>query len=59
MNYHPESLACAIPLLLQGLSNPEVATAATMALKDVTRETLDHVEPFVPQILLACQVKKK
>ncbi|KAL4235994.1 Importin-13 [Mactra antiquata] len=55
MNCHPESLQCAIPLLLQGLGNPEVATAATMALKDVTRETLDHIEPYTPQILHACQ----
>ncbi|XP_053395746.1 importin-13-like [Mercenaria mercenaria] len=55
MNYHPQSLSCAIPLLLQGLGNPEVAMAATMALKDVTRETLEHIQPFVPQILQACQ----
>ncbi|XP_060584457.1 importin-13-like, partial [Ruditapes philippinarum] len=55
MNCHPQSLPCAIPLLLQGLSNPEVAMAATMALKDVTRETLEHIQPYVPQILQACQ----
>lgn len=57
MNYHPQSLSCAIPLLLQGLGNPEVAMAATMALKDITRETLEHIQPFVPQILPACQVR--
>lgn len=55
MNYHPQSLSCAIPLLLQGLGNPEVAMAATMALKDIIRETLEHIQPFVPQILPACQ----
>lgn len=55
MNCHPESLGCAIPLLLEGLGNPEVATAASMALKDITRETLDHIQPYVPQILQACQ----
>ncbi|XP_050405751.1 importin-13 [Patella vulgata] len=55
MNYHPESLCCVIPLLLQGLGNSEVATAATMALKDVSRENLDHMQPFAYQILSASQ----
>ena len=56
MSCHPQSLVAAIPLLLQGLENPEVATAATMALKDLTRENLEHIEPFIPQILASCQV---
>lgn len=57
INCHPHTLNAAIPLLLQGMENPEVATAATMALKDVTRENLEHIQPFIPQILSACQVK--
>ena len=56
MNCHPENLGCIIPLILQGLGNTEVATAATMALKDVSRENLDHMQPYTGQILSACQV---
>ncbi|XP_041359281.1 importin-13-like [Gigantopelta aegis] len=55
MNCHPENLGCIIPLILQGLGNSEVATAATMALKDVSRENLDHMQPYTGQILSACQ----
>ncbi|XP_067677743.1 importin-13-like isoform X2 [Haliotis asinina] len=55
MNCHPDSLGCVIPLILQGLGNSEVATAATMALKDVTRENLDHIHPFAHNILVASQ----
>ncbi|KAH3721182.1 importin-13-like [Dreissena polymorpha] len=55
MSYHPQSLQVAIPLLLQGVANTEAAQAATMALKDITLENLDHIRPFVPQILRACQ----
>ena len=56
MSCHPESLGCAIPLLLQGIGNPEVAMPATMALKDVTRENLDHIQPYIQQILQASKV---
>ena len=56
MSCHPECLGCAIPLLLQGIGNPEVAMPATMALKDVTRENLDHIRPYIQQILTACKV---
>ncbi|XP_064604586.1 importin-13-like [Liolophura sinensis] len=56
LSYHPNCLGCVIPLLLQGMENPEVATAATMALKDVTRETLDHIHPYSHQILSSCKV---
>ncbi|WAR23427.1 IPO13-like protein [Mya arenaria] len=55
MSYHPQSLTTAIPLLLQGLESPEAAQAASMALKDITRENLDHIRPYVHQILQACQ----
>lgn len=55
MSCHPECLGCAIPLLLQGIGNPEVAMPATMALKDVTRENLDHIKPYIQQILTACK----
>ena len=56
MNNHPEILSCVLPLVLQGLGNSKVGTAATMALKDITRESLDHIRPFIPQILSTSQV---
>lgn len=55
MNSHPEILTCVLPLVLQGLNNSKVGTAATMALKDITRESLDHIRPFIPQILSTSQ----
>ncbi|PVD35776.1 hypothetical protein C0Q70_02739 [Pomacea canaliculata] len=42
-------------IVLQGLSNSKVGTAATIALKDITRESLDHIRPFIPQILSTSQ----
>ncbi|XP_076463019.1 importin-13-like [Babylonia areolata] len=56
MNSHPEILSCVLPLVLQGLENSKVGTAATMALKDITRESLDHIRPFIPQILSTSQM---
>ena len=58
MNNHPEILSCVLPLVLQGLGNSKVGTAATMALKDITRESLDHIRPFIPQILSTSQVSQ-
>ncbi|CAL1539957.1 unnamed protein product [Lymnaea stagnalis] len=55
MQWHPETLGCVLPLVLQGISNPDVGTAATIALKDITRENLSNIQPFAHQILMACQ----
>ncbi|ESO93592.1 hypothetical protein LOTGIDRAFT_118981 [Lottia gigantea] len=55
MNHHPDMLGCIVPLLIRGLGNAEVATSATMALIDVTRENLDHVQPYAHQLILASQ----
>ncbi|XP_078316554.1 importin-13-like [Crassostrea virginica] len=58
INCHPEYLSCVIPLILQGLQglqNSEIAESATMSLKDVTAENLDHIQPYAPQILGTCQ----
>ncbi|XP_059166946.1 importin-13-like [Physella acuta] len=55
MQWHPETLSCILPLVLQGISNPEVGTAATIALKDITRENISNIQPFAHQILMACQ----
>ena len=60
INCHPEYLSCVIPLILQGLQglqNSEIAESATMSLKDVTAENLDHIQPYAPQILGTCQVQ--
>lgn len=56
MNWNPDVLQSVIPMLLEALQNPEVVTPASLALKDVTKETRDHLPPFAPQILTACQV---
>uniref|UniRef100_A0A2C9LA12 Importin-13 n=1 Tax=Biomphalaria glabrata TaxID=6526 RepID=A0A2C9LA12_BIOGL len=55
MQWHPETLGYVLPLVLQGISNPEVGTAATIALKDITRENLTNIQPYAHQILMACQ----
>lgn len=45
-------------MLLRALQNTEVVTPASLALKDITRETHDHIHPFADQILTACWVSK-
>ncbi|XP_048762818.2 importin-13-like [Ostrea edulis] len=58
INCHPEYLNCVTPLILQGLQglqNAEIAESATMSLKEVTGENLDHIQPYAPQILGTCQ----
>ena len=55
INGHPEMLGSVVPLILQGLPNPQVATAATIALKDVTREGRDQIRPYAHDILTTAQ----
>ncbi|CAG5128606.1 unnamed protein product [Candidula unifasciata] len=55
MQWHPETLSYVLPLVLEGISNPEVGTAATIALKDITRENLSNIQVYAHQILTACQ----
>ncbi|KAK3089277.1 hypothetical protein FSP39_002274 [Pinctada imbricata] len=55
INCHPECLRCVVPLVLQGLGDSEIATSATLSLKDLTRENLDHIRPYIPQILSSSQ----
>ncbi|RUS89456.1 hypothetical protein EGW08_002753 [Elysia chlorotica] len=55
MHWHPDTLSCVLPLVLQGISNREVGTSATIALKDLTRENLGNIQPYAHQILIACQ----
>ena len=56
INCNPESLSFVVPLVLQGLGDPEIATSATMSLKELTRENHEHIKPYIPQILSASQV---
>lgn len=57
MQSHPETLSYVLPLVLQGINSPEVGTAATIALKDITKENLANIQVYAHQILMACQVR--
>ena len=53
---HPEVLGLVLPLMLQGLREPELAQSATLSLKEVLCENQDHLQPFVADILNASKV---
>ncbi|KAK7863775.1 hypothetical protein R5R35_009581 [Gryllus longicercus] len=55
INQHPVSMGHVVPLLVTGLNSPEVAPAATMALKDLARECLQTIGSFSHPILQATQ----
>ncbi|XP_014680934.1 PREDICTED: importin-13-like [Priapulus caudatus] len=55
INNHSEVLTGVIPLLLQGVTNPDVAPSATMALKDIARDCQPLMKPFSQHILNSCQ----
>ncbi len=57
INNHPEVLRYVIPLLLQGLKDVELAQPATLSLKEVVRENVDHLKPFAQDILTSSQVE--
>ena len=54
---HPEMLGHVIPLMLQGVTNTDLAQPATLSLKEVLRENQDHLKPFAQPILTACKVR--
>lgn len=56
MNSHPETLQQVVPLLMFGLQSSETAPAATMSLKDITRECQASLTPHAHQILSAAMV---
>lgn len=56
INQHPTSMSHVVPLLVMGMNSPEVAPAATMALKDLTRECINTIGSFSHPILEATQV---
>ncbi|KAJ1531786.1 hypothetical protein ONE63_000442 [Megalurothrips usitatus] len=55
INHHPVALRDVMPLLLLGLDCEEVATSATMALKDLTRDCQPSITPFCSPILRAAK----
>ncbi|XP_017777342.1 PREDICTED: importin-13 [Nicrophorus vespilloides] len=55
MTDHPDVITNVIPLVISGLSNPEVTPSATMALKDLTHNCQKHLEPYTDHILASCQ----
>lgn len=50
---HPEVLGLVLPLMLQGLREPELAQSATFSLKEVLQENQSHLQPYVADILNA------
>ncbi|KAK2178307.1 hypothetical protein NP493_548g01013 [Ridgeia piscesae] len=50
---HPEVLGLVLPLMLQGLREPELAQSATFSLKEVLQEGQAHLQPYVADILNA------
>ena len=48
---HSEVLSHVVPLLMQGITNSQLAQSATLALKDVVRENQQHLKPYVGTIL--------
>lgn len=57
-NLHPKSLAHVVPLLTLGLENTETAPAATLSLKDLSRECQFSVQPYSQLILSASMASK-
>jgi hypothetical protein len=52
---HPEMLENVLPLVISALDKPEVATSATMALKDLTHSCQKYLLPYADHILIAAQ----
>ncbi|KAK9881689.1 hypothetical protein WA026_017206 [Henosepilachna vigintioctopunctata] len=52
---HPEVLESILPFLISALNKYEVATSATMALKDITNTCQQYIIPYADPILLQAQ----
>lgn len=59
INSHPEVMGCVMPLLLMGLQNADVAPSASFALKDITRDCYDCLQPYAEQILITSETALK
>lgn len=55
LSAHPTYLGHVLPILLFGLSSREAAPAATMALKDITRDCQLGLRPYAESLLQACE----
>ncbi|CAG9760659.1 unnamed protein product [Ceutorhynchus assimilis] len=53
---HPDLLENVFPLVIAGLTDPDVATSATMALKDITQTCHKFLLPYADHILIASQL---
>lgn len=53
INVHSQVLSQVIPLLLLGLRNADMSQAATMALKDISRDCQPSMKPYAENILEA------
>ena len=53
---HPEMLENVMPLVISGLSNVDVSTNATLALKDLTRNCQQYLHPYSDHTLAVSQV---
>lgn len=53
---HPDMLENVLPLVISALDQSDVATSATMALKDLTYSCQKYLTPYADHILIASQV---
>ena len=53
---HPDLLQAVLPVILDGLTNPTLATSAALAFRDVCAECAEQLAPVVMQIIPTCQV---
>ena len=53
---HPDLLQAVLPIILDGLSNVNLASSAALAFRDVCGECAENLAPAVMQIIPACQV---
>ena len=53
---HPDLLQVVLPIILDGLTNPGLASSAALAFRDVCGDCAEHLAPAVMQIIPVCQV---
>lgn len=52
---HSDLLGNVVPLVVAGISNPDVCPSATMALKDLTQNCQKLLRPYADHIIISCQ----
>ena len=48
---HPQLLPHVTPIVTSALGNPELSLAATMALKDISRDCTDSMQPYAGEVI--------